>query len=388
MANFSDISLEDLGWNEGFAAAFAPYLEKGWRPARLIRDNKISYGALMEGCEEVEVLMSGRVYHEAETDAELPAVGDWVALELGGENEDSMIRARLPRQSCFSRKVPGDSTEEQVIAANVSLVAVVTEPGPDFSLRRMERYFTLISRSGARAVVLINKVDLYEEEDNEAAAEAIQKLNPEAEVHLISVKRRKGLKAVREYLKPGVSIAFVGSSGVGKSALVNRLLGDVWQDTGEVNEVTGKGRHTTTARELLVLEKGGIIIDNPGIKEVQMWTDETTLRERFADIEALAAKCQFGDCKHGEDRGCAIRAAVEGGQLEAERYEGFLKLDEEIAKLKKRRKKRQMTTERRNKRDHKVKARNQVDRRELEAELKPRARDGAAQGGAFWERED
>ncbi len=381
MADFSHITLEDLGWNAGFEEAFKPYRERGWRAARLIRDNKISYGALMEGCEEVEVLMSGKVYHDAETDADLPAVGDWVALELGGENEDHVIRARLPRQTCFSRKVPGDSTEEQVIAANVSLVAVVTEPGTDFSLRRMERFFALISRSGAKAVVLINKVDLYEEEDNLAAAAAIQALNPEADVHLISVKRRKGLKAVRDYFKPGVSMAFVGSSGVGKSALVNRLLGDLWQDTGEVNEVTGKGRHTTTARELLVLEKGGIIIDNPGIKEVQMWTDETTLRERFADIEGLAAQCQFHDCQHGQDRGCAIRAAVESGRLEAERYEGFLKLDEEIAKLRKRRKKRQITTERRNKRDRKVKARNQVDRWELEAELKPRARDGAEQGG-------
>lgn len=382
MADFSHITLEDLGWNTDFEEAFAPYRARGWRAARLIRDNKITYGALMEGCEEVEVIMSGKVYHDAETDADLPAVGDWVALELGGENEDDVIRARLPRQTCFSRKVPGDSSEEQVIAANVAVVAVVTEPGTDFSLRRMERFFTLISRSGAKAVVLINKVDLYEEEDNLAAAEATQALNPEADVHLISVKRRKGLKAVRDYLKPGVAMAFVGSSGVGKSALVNRLLGDAWQETGEVNDVTGKGRHTTTARELLVLPKGGIIIDNPGIKEVQMWTDETTLRERFADIEKLAGQCQFRDCQHGRDRGCAIRAAVEGGQLEAERYEGYLKLDEEIVQLRKRRKKRQMTTERRNKRDRKVKARNHVDRREMEAELKPRARDGAEQGGA------
>jgi ribosome biogenesis GTPase len=181
------------------------------------------------------------------------------------------------------------------------------------------------------------------------------------------------LKAVRDMLAPGVTVAFAGSSGVGKSALVNRLLGDEWQWTGEVNDVTGKGRHTTTARELLVLEKGGIIIDNPGIKEVQMWTDEVTLKERFADIEALAAKCKFGDCKHGRDAGCAIRAAVEAGKLGAERYEGFLKLDEEVAALRKQRKKRQMSFERRQKRDHRVKARNLVDRREIEADLKPRA---------------
>ena len=189
------------------------------------------------------------------------------------------------------------------------------------------------------------------------------------EVHITNVKKHRPLK---QYLKRGVSVALVGSSGVGKSALINQILGDEYQWTGEVNEVTGKGRHTTTARELMVLRKGGILIDNPGIKEVQMWTDESMLRERFADIELIAADCRFHDCKHGTDAGCAIRLAVEGGSLDAERFQGFLKLDSEIAKLHALQKKRQMTVERRAKRDHKIKARNHVDRRELEDELRPR----------------
>jgi ribosome biogenesis GTPase len=374
MGTWEKLTLEDLGWNREHAEAFREYEAKGWIPARLIRDNKITYGALMAGAVEMEVVMSGKVYHEAESDAELPAVGDWVALEAGvGDGVEAMIRARLPRQRFFSRKVPGDSSEEQVMAANVDVVAVVTEPGEDFSLRRLERYLTLIVRGGAKMVVLVNKCDLYTDEENEAAAAAVRTLGAEVGVHVISVRRRKGLKAVRDLLAHGVTVAFAGSSGVGKSALVNRLLGDDWQWTGEVNEVTGKGRHTTTARELLVLEKGGIIIDNPGIKEVQMWTDEVTLKERFADIEVLAGQCRFGDCKHGRDAGCAIRAAVEAGKLGSERYEGFLKLDEEVAALRKHRKKRQMTVERRQKREHRVKARNLVDRREIEADLKPRA---------------
>lgn len=374
MGTWETLTLEDLGWNTGYAEAFRAHAEKGWVPARLIRDNKITYGALMVGAVEMEVVMSGKVYHDAESDAELPAVGDWVALETGvGDGVEAVIRARLPRQSFFSRKVPGDSSEEQVMAANVDVVAVVTEPGVDFSLRRLERYLAIITRGGAKMVVLINKCDLFTEEENEEAAEAVRALGPQVEVHVISVRRRKGLKAVRDLFAPGVTVAFAGSSGVGKSALVNRLLGDDWQWTGEVNEVTGKGRHTTTARELLVLEKGGILIDNPGIKEVQMWTDEVTLKERFSDIQALAAQCRFADCKHGKDAGCAIRSAVEAGKLEAERYEGFMKLDEELAKLRKRRKKRQMSLERRQKRDHRVKARNLVDRREIEADLKPRA---------------
>lgn len=372
-------TLEDLGWNAFHAKNFEPHAAEGWKPARLIRDNKISYGALLDdgagGFDELEVILSGKVYHDAETDADLPAVGDWVALDVGKEGTDHVIRARLPRQTCFSRKAAGLSAEEQVIAANVDTVIVITDADTDFNLRRIERYFTLIARSGAQAVVVINKIDLTSKEQNEAAAAAIRELNPKADVLLTSVIKRKGLKAVRDYLKRGQSVAFIGSSGVGKSAMVNLLLGEEWQWTDEVNEKTGRGRHTTTARELLVLDRGGILIDNPGIKEVQMWTDETTLRERFADIDEIALSCRFGDCKHGKDAGCAIRAAVEGGTLDPARYEGYLKLEEEIAELRKKRKKRQMTVERVFKRDHKIKARNREDRHDIERNLRPSRHD-------------
>jgi len=367
------MTLTDLGWNERFDAEFAPFAKKGWVPARLIRDNKITYGALTEGGYEYEVVMSGKVYHDASCDAELPAVGDWVALEIGTGDLDHVIRARLSRQTCFSRKAPGKSSEEQVIAANVSLVCVVTDAGTDFNLRRMERFFALIGRSGAKPIVLVNKSDLFPGTQNLEAAAAIRELCPEAIVLVTSAINGENVSAIRPYLKPGVSITFVGSSGVGKSSLINTLLGDDWQEEGEVNEVTGKGRHTTTARELIVLDEGGILIDNPGIREVQMWTDEHTLREKFLDIEDLAAQCRFHDCGHGKDTGCAVREAVESGVLATERYDGFLKLDEEIAKLKKRLKKRKMTLERRAKRDHRIKARNPEDRKEYEADLKPRA---------------
>lgn len=358
------MTLTDLGWNEFFANAFAPYGDEGWKPARLLRDNKISYGALLADGEEVEAIMSGKVYHDAETDADLPAVGDWVALETGNEDAESVIRARLPRQTCLSRKAPGRSTEEQVIAANVDFVTVVTDAGPDFSLRRMERYFAIIGRSGAKAVVLVNKSDLFSAEQNREASDAIKALNPEAEIHITSVEKGRSLNVLRQYLKRGVTVALIGSSGVGKSSVVNQLLGDEYQWTDEVNEITGKGRHTTTARELMILPKGGILIDNPGIREVHMWTDETTLRERFADIEALAAQCKFGDCKHGTDAGCAIRAALTEGKLDASRYEGFLKLDDEIEKLRQNRKKRQMTLERRARREQHSRAKRFTERRQ------------------------
>lgn len=366
------MTLAELGWNEAFAESFAPCEKKGWVPARLIRDNKITYGALTGEGREYEVIMGGKVYHDAASDAELPAVGDWVALEIGSGDLDTVIRHRLPRQTTFSRKTPGKSTEEQVLAANVDLVCVVTDAGTDFNLRRLERYLALIARGGARAVILVNKSDLHPAERNEEAAAEIRAIAPDAEILVTSAVDGQNVTDIERFLEPGVSITFVGSSGVGKSSLINALLADEWQEEGEVNEVTGKGRHTTTARELIALPQGGILIDNPGIREVQMWTDESTLRERFADIEELALQCRFNDCRHGSDTGCAIRAAVERGGLSRERYEGFLKLDEEIARLRKRLKKRKMTIERRAKRDHRVKARNLADRIDHEHEIDPR----------------
>ena len=355
------MTLDDLGWNAGFETEFAPYLTEGWKPARLLRDNKISYGALMGDGGELEAVMSGKVYHEAETDADLPAVGDWVALELG--ESESVIRARLPRQTRLSRKAPGRSTEEQVIAANVDVVAVVTDAGPDFSLRRMERYFAIIGRSGAKAVVLVNKSDLFTAGQSREAAAAIQALHPDADVHITSIEKDRTLTVLRQYLRRGVTVALIGSSGVGKSSLINELLGDDYQWTDEVNQLTGKGRHTTTARELMILPGGGILIDNPGIREVHMWTDETTLRERFADISELAGQCRFHDCRHGTDAGCAIRAALAAGKLDTARYEGFLKLDVEIEKLRQNRKKRQMTLERRARREHHARDKRFTERR-------------------------
>lgn len=365
------MTLESLGWNAACERAWTACADKGWIPARLIRDNKITYGALTGDGDEYEVVMSGKVYHDAETDADLPAVGDWVALEIGATaDHENVIRARLPRRTCLSRKASGRSTEEQVIAANIDLVVVVTDAGPDFNLRRLERYFAIIGRSGARPVVLVNKADLFPADQNAAAVEAIRSLHPEAEVHLTSVTKKSSLRVLRDFLTPGVSAAFVGSSGVGKSSVINHLLGDDYQWTDAVNAATGKGRHTTTARELMVLRGGGIIIDNPGVREVHMWTDETTLRERFADLEHLAAHCKFSDCRHGpKNAGCAIQAAIGAGTLDSKRLDGFLKLDQEIAALRQNRHKRRMTIERRTLRDRKKQSKRYADRRSTDGEF-------------------
>lgn len=360
------MTLAELGWDEWFQKRFAPYRENGWVPARLIRESPINFGALLDGGDEIDVVCSGRVWHEAHCDADLPAVGDWVAVELGDENTDHVIRARLERRSCFSRKMPGNSTQAQVIGANVDIVAVVTDAGADFNLRRMERYFTLIGRSAAKPVVLVNKSDLFDPQHNQEAAARIARLHPGADVHVTSAVQGEGLRVLKGYLNPGVTMCIVGSSGVGKSTLVNQLCGEEWQWTGEVNGTTGKGRHTTTSRELVPLDGGGMLIDNPGMREIQMWTDEATLRDSFADFSELAAQCKFADCSHRNDAGCAIRQAVESGVLDAARHRSFLGLEDEIAALQRKAEKRRMTVERRAKRGHRVKARNLEDRIQLE----------------------
>ncbi|MFU8892028.1 MAG: ribosome small subunit-dependent GTPase A [Luteolibacter sp.] len=360
------MTLRDLGWNESFENAFAPFRERGWVPARLMRETTINFGAFLDGGEEIDVVLCGRLWHKASCDADLPAVGDWVAVELGDEGSDHVIREMLPRRSCFARKMPGNSSDAQVIGANLDMVCVVTDAGADFNLRRMERYFTLIQRSGAKPLVLVNKSDAQPPEVNREAADAIAGLSPDAEVHITSALTGDGLKVLRRYLKPGITLCIVGSSGVGKSTLVNQLYGEEWLWTGEVNETTGKGRHTTTSRELVPLPDGGLLIDNPGMREIQMWTDEATLRESFADIEALTAACRFSDCSHRNDAGCAIRAAVDAGELDADRHLSFLNLETEIATLKRRAKKRRMAVDRWAKRNHRVKARNLDDRIQLE----------------------
>lgn len=368
------VTLQDLGWNDSFQHAFNAVARPGWIPGRLIRETKINFTALLDGGEDLDVVVSGKLWHDAATDAELPAVGDWVAIDPGEPGDEAVIRAILPRQSCFSRKAPGKSSAEQVLGTNVDIVAVVTEPGADFNPRRMERYFTLIRRSGAKPLILLNKVDLFTKEEVEEAAGVLRELSPECGIICISALHNKGIREFRKSLSRGKTVTIVGSSGVGKSTLVNTLLGDEWLWTGEVNEVTGKGRHTTVARELVLLKHGGLLIDNPGIREIQMWTDEQTLRESFADLTALAHECKFADCSHGRDAGCAIRKAVEEGRLDKERYLNFLNLEQEIAQLVKRQKKRQMNMERVGKRDRKVQVRNYEDRVDLERRHKPNHR--------------
>ncbi|MEM6910903.1 MAG: ribosome small subunit-dependent GTPase A [Verrucomicrobiota bacterium] len=359
-------ALEDLGWNDALEREFRKRSQgQTVVPALVTGDLGISYEVLLQEGVWTEAELAGRLFHEAQVQADLPAVGDWVLLKEAPDAERVGWRvvARLARRSRFSRKVPGRGTEEQVIAANVDAVVIVTDAEVDFNPRRIERFLMLAARGGCQPWIWVNKADLVaEERQAHRVAELQTLLGAPERVLSVSAVTGEGLEAFRRQLGPGRVFTLVGSSGVGKSSLVNRLLGEARQAIGEVSEATGKGRHTTTRRFLLPLKGGGVLIDNPGIREVQLWTDEETLREAFQDLEVLAAECRFRDCRHQGDAGCRIEAAIAQGELSPERYENYLALEDEIALLQKRQARWKSNFERVMKREKKIEARNPGDR--------------------------
>ncbi len=381
--------LKDLGWNNFFKEAYQSYKTKYANPelyqiGRVSRDNKIYYHVMTidSDNEVVEVTASLKGKSRKNLDPEQkPAVGDWVILDYETSNynqTDAFIELVLPRRTSLSRKATGTASVEQIIATNIDYVAVVTDPEADFNLKRLDRYFTLIEQSGAKAICLVNKIDLYEvdQEGQDHLTDIKQQILdhfPDASVdlHFTSAVKKQGVSILKSYLDTGTTLALIGSSGVGKSTMTNQLLGQDWQWTSEVNEVTGKGKHTTSARDLILLPEGGLLVDNPGIREIHLWSPEETLSESFQDLSQLSLQCKFSNCKHEQDHGCAIRAAIADQTLSTERYESYLKLVEEVEILNQRKQQRERNVQRRNKRGKKVKARNLEDRIELEREQKP-----------------
>jgi ribosome biogenesis GTPase len=280
---------------------------------------------------DLEAVVSGRLKHHATSRSELPAVGDWVVVRRRADEGRASIVHVLPRRSCFSRKAAGGVTDEQVVAANVDVVFLVMALDGDFSPRRLERYLLLARDSGAASVVLLTKPDLCA--DLPAAIAAVAAVSGPVPVHVLNPRTGDGVDAIRTYVTHGRTCALLGSSGVGKSTLVNRLLGREKQKTLEVRESDQRGRHTTTHRELIELPGGALLLDTPGLRELQLWSDGAGLDAVFEDVTTLAAACRFTDCGHGGEPGCAVRAAVAEERLDPARLASYQKLQAELRAL-------------------------------------------------------
>jgi ribosome biogenesis GTPase len=321
-------ALARLGWNERRQHAFAAHASGHAVPARVALEHTHIYRVMSEAGESL-ARVSGRLRHRAATRADFPAVGDWVVLEPSQGSGDARIVAVLPRHSRFSRRAAGDPTEEQVVAANVDTVFLVTGLDGDFNLRRIERYLLVASESGASSVIVLNKADVPA--DAAAMAAEVRAVAGAVPVHVVSCHVAGDVNVLKQYLGPGQTAALLGSSGVGKSTIVNRLVGHDLLATREVREWDDRGRHTSTARQLIMLPESGVLIDTPGMRELQLWDAVETMGGTFTDVERIANGCRFRDCRHRQEPGCAVRAAIEGGELALGRLESYHKLQDEQA---------------------------------------------------------
>jgi len=331
--------LEELGWDNYFSGAFKLVKTAATVPGRVVTVEKDACQVLTASG-EVTAQISGRMRYLAEGGDEYPAVGDWLAVRaLPGELK-AIIQAILPRKTKFSRqitggreRISGGKTGEQLVAANVDTVFLVSglDGGRNMNLRRIERYLAIARISGAAPVIILNKADLCA--DIEARIGKVKTAAPAVPIHAVSAIEHTGMDSLEQYLARGKTAALLGSSGVGKSAIINALLGEERLATGEVRESDHRGRHTTTRRELIFLPGGGAVIDTPGMREIQVWADEESLDSAFEDISRLAAGCRFADCRHNTEPGCAVREAIQRGDLDASHFRNYLKLQREVRYL-------------------------------------------------------
>jgi ribosome biogenesis GTPase len=328
----SDAALKAWGWNAHFAGVWAEGDFAHLVPGRVVHvAHDISRVVSADGERLAEP--TGRLHHRAVSRSERPVVGDWVALRPNPSGQQSVIESVLPRRSRLERKIPGDPTQSQVVAANVDIIFIVCalDGGRSFHARGLERFLALVRGSNAEPVVVLNKSDLCE--DVQGAVKRAKGYVKDVPVLATSALTGAGMEKVRKRLSSASTAVLTGLSGVGKSAMLNWLAGEELYATGEVREKDLRGRHTTTARELIRLPDGGLVIDTPGLRELQLWVDEESLNEAFADIQELAGHCRFRDCRHAGEPGCAVQLAVTGGTLDPQRVKNFHSLKVELKQL-------------------------------------------------------
>ncbi|MBD2775088.1 ribosome small subunit-dependent GTPase A [Iningainema tapete] len=320
------MNLQSLGWSDFFASSFEPYRQQGFTVGRVAIEHRNTY-ILYSKQGEVSAEVSGKLRHQARERQDFPAVGDWVVIRAKSE-ERAIIHEILPRKSKFSRKTVGAKTEEQIVATNVDTVFLVSGLDGDFNPRRIERYLILAWDSGAYPVIVLNKADLCNNlEDCLAEVEAVALGVP---IIVLSAANNQGLDALTPYLKLGQTVALLGSSGVGKSTITNQLMGEAVQAVQSVRLHDDRGKHTTTYRELILLPHSGLIMDTPGMREIQIWAGDESLQETFADIEELAQQCRFRDCQHFREPGCAVQQSLVEGRLDYSRFLNYQKLQKEM----------------------------------------------------------
>ena len=317
------MTLEELGWSETFAAAFAPHAAAGVVPGRVTADFGRGWGVTTADG-EILAEPAGRLRHAVPGRAGLPVAGDWVAVEPRADEPRARLLAVLPRRTVLSRQAAGHRrAEEQVLAANLDTAFIILGLDLPPNVRRLERFLTAVRQGG----IVLNKSDLHA--DPEPVRAGLEGLAAGAAVVVTSATSRGGTRALRPWLLPGRTVALLGISGVGKSSLLNRLLGGEVQSVQEVRDSDQKGRHTTSNRELFAGPGGVLLLDTPGMREFQFWDTDTPLEELFPEIVALAAQCRFGNCRHDTEPGCAVRTALAGGGLDPGRLAGYRKLQAE-----------------------------------------------------------
>ncbi len=324
------VDINRYGWNEFFQKAFDKINSGGMEFGRIITENKTNYiAATKHG--EIRCELTGKLLFESEIQSELPKVGDWVTLSLYDDNTFGIIHEVLERKSKLSRKSPDRKTNEQIIVSNVDKVFVVQSLDETFNLNRLERYLTLVYQSKSEPVIVLTKKDLCN--DTDLKIKLIKNRNIHCQIFSVSSITKNGIYEISKSIKPRETVAFIGISGVGKSTLINELIGFELLKTREVRVFDSKGKHTTTSRNLLIIPNGGILIDTPGMRELALWNSNEGFANTFSEFENFARNCKYSDCTHIHEKECAVLKALEEGLLSSEKYENYLKLNKELIYL-------------------------------------------------------